>query len=168
VIAPVPDVAHGQRVSARTVEALRGRFRDAILDHRTFRDEETVQVEPSRLVEICRYLKDEPDLAYNFLTDITATHWLDRDYAYEVAYLLYSLSNNSRVRIKVRLTGAPGSASVRTVAGVWGAADWLEREEWDKVGVVFEGHPNLRRILLPEDWEGHPLRRDYPVEGVGA
>ncbi|MGE5663915.1 MAG: NADH-quinone oxidoreductase subunit C, partial [Deltaproteobacteria bacterium] len=113
----------------------------------------------ARLVEISRWLKESPEFAYIYLVDITATHWLERDYEYEVAYLLCSLKNNSLLRLKVRPAG--GGGSVPTVTEVWRTADWQEREEWDKVGVVFTGHPNLKRILMPEDWEGHPLRKDY-------
>jgi NADH-quinone oxidoreductase subunit C len=162
----VPDVEHGRRTALSAVEALRAAFGGAIHDHVSFRGEETVHVDPARLVEIGRWLRESPELAYVFLTDITAIHWLERDTQYEVAYLLYSFRHNSRLRLKVR--PADGGDRVPTVTGVWRAADWLEREEWDKVGVVFEGHPNLKRILLPEDWEGHPLRKDYPMEGIGA
>ena len=165
VTGTIPDMGHGKDVSRATVEALRARFGEAVTDHVSFRDEETVYVEPARLAEIARFLKDHPEFAYIYLTDITAIHWLDREFEYEVAYLLCSLKHNALLRLKVRLRGTD---RVSTVSGVWATADWLEREEWDKVGVVFEGHPNLKRILLPEDWEGHPLRKDYPMEGIGA
>ena len=161
----IPGVEHGGETSRRAVDAMRAAFGDAIGDHVAFRGEETLYVDPAKLVEIGRRLKESPEFAYLYLVDITATHWLERDYEYEVAYLLYSFKHNSLLRLKVR--PAAGGA-VPTVTGVWRTADWHEREEWDKVGVVFTGHPNLRRILLPEDWEGHPLRKDYPVEGIGA
>ena len=165
-----PDVAHGRAASLQAIWTVRQSFPEAVLDHVTFRDEETIRVDPARLVDICRTLKADPGLAYVVLTDITATHFLEREYDYEVAYLLYSLKNNSLLRLKLRLSGGAAGEPARapSVTGVWSTADWLEREEWDKVGVVFEGHPNLKRILMPEDWEGHPLRRDYPVEGIGA
>ena len=162
----IPGLDHGAQTSARAVAELAAAFGAAILNHATFRGEETLLIDPARLVAICRWLKDSPDFRFIYLVDITASHWLERDYDYEVAYLLCSLKHNAMLRLKVRPAG--GSANVPTVTGVWATADWLEREEWDKVGVIFDGHPNLKRILMPEDWEGHPLRRDYPVEGIGA
>ena len=162
----IPGPDQGARTSARAVAALTAEFGAAILNHKTFRGEETLLVDPARLVAICDWLKKSADFRFIYLVDITASHWLERDYDYEVAYLLCSLEHNALLRLKVR--PASGSDRAPTVTGVWATADWLEREEWDKVGVVFEGHPNLKRILMPEDWEGHPLRRDYPVEGIGA
>ncbi|HET6372303.1 MAG TPA: NADH-quinone oxidoreductase subunit C [Candidatus Polarisedimenticolia bacterium] len=162
---PVPDVSRGRQSTLEAIEAVTSRYAGAVTGHVSFRDEETLTIEPAALVEICRFLKDDPALAYDYLIDITATHWLDNGDRYEVAYLLCSLKNNSLLRLKVRLTGAE---PVDTVTGIWATADWHEREEWDKVGVVFSRHPNLKRILMPEDWEGHPLRKDYPMEGIGA
>jgi NADH-quinone oxidoreductase subunit C len=164
----IPSVESGRQTTAKAVSKLRAAFGAAVLEQVTFRQEETLYVEPARLVEICRFLKDDADLACDYLIDITAIHWLERDYEYEVAYLVCSLKNNALLRLKVRAGGTTGVDSLPTVTGVWATADWHEREEWDKVGVVFAGHPNLKRILMPEDWEGHPLRKDYPVEGIGA
>ncbi|MFQ5702378.1 MAG: NADH-quinone oxidoreductase subunit C [Acidobacteriota bacterium] len=165
---PVRTMEHGRQTSRRAVEAVKEKFAGAVEEHISFRDEETILVPASRLVGIARFLKDDPDLAYIILTDVMAAHWLEGPYEYEVSYLLTSHKNNAILRLKVRAGGSTGTESVPTVTGVWETADWLEREEWDKVGIVFEGHPNLKRILLPEDWEGHPLRKDYPVEGIGA
>ena len=164
----MPTVASGHETTLRAVEKLRELFGAAVYDHVSFRDEETLYVDPARLVEICRWLKSEAALAFDYLVDVTAIHWLDREYEYEVAYLMCSLKNNSLLRLKVRAGGSTGVDSIASLTGVWATADWQEREEWDKVGVVFSGHPNLKRILMPEDWEGHPLRKDYPVEGIGA
>ncbi|HEY3176783.1 MAG TPA: NADH-quinone oxidoreductase subunit C [Candidatus Polarisedimenticolia bacterium] len=157
---------HGAETARRAVDGLRAAFGDAILGQATFRGEETLFIDPARLVEVGRWLKESPDFAFVYLVDIMATHWLEREYQHEVAYLLYSFKHNSILRLKVRPAG--GGDRVPTVTGVWRTADWHEREEWDKVGVVFTGHPNLKRILMPEDWEGHPLRKDYPMEGIGA
>ena len=167
---PLPDAAKGRSVAQAAAAAVKATFAEAVRDHGTFREEETLLVDPARLPDICRFLKESAEFAFIYLVDITASHWMDRDHEYEVAYLLCSLRNNALIRLKVRV-GGPDPAlprGVPTVTGVWGAADWMEREEWDKVGVVFDGHPNLKRILMPEDWEGHPLRRDYPMEGIGA
>ncbi len=166
--ASIPDVEHGHKTALEAIEAVRARWPEAILGHVSFRDEESILIEAARLVEIGAFLKQDPKLAYIFLTDVMASHWLEKPWEYEVSYLLYSFKHNSILRLTVRAGGDMGPGEVPTVTGVWKTADWHEREEWDKVGVVFVGHPNLKRILLPEDWEGHPLRKDYPMEGIGA
>ena len=168
ITTPIPTVEQGQATTLRAIDKVKEAFPGAVLEHATFRGEETIVVDPSRLPAICRALKTDPETAFLMLTDITAVHWPDRPYEYEVAYLLTSLKHNARLRLKVRCGGEAGPARVPSVISVWGGADYQEREEWDKLGVVFEGHPNLKRILLPEDWEGHPLRKEYPMEGIGA
>jgi len=166
--ASLPDVEHGRRITLKAIETVRAKHPEAILGQVSFRGEETLLVDSAQLVAVCRTLKQESDLAFIFLTDIMASHWLEKPYEYEVSYLLYSLKHNAFLRLTVRVGGDLGPGELPTVTGVWRTADWQEREEWDKVGVVFTGHPNLVRILLPEDWEGHPLRKDYPMEGIGA
>lgn len=168
ITTPLATVAHGLEASRRAVELVRSSFPGAVVEHVTFRDEETIVIPPSRLVEIGRFLKTHAETAFVVLTDITAIHWPERPYEFEVAYLLSSMRHNALLRLKVRCGGEAGPARVPSVIGLWATADYQEREEWDKLGVVFEGHPNLKRILLPEDWEGHPLRKEYPVEGIGA
>ncbi len=115
---------------------------------------------------ICRpsrsLLRDRPDLRYAFLAELTAVDFHPREPRFELVYLLVSLEHRQRLRLKVRLPG--DDAHVRTVSGVWPAANWLEREVWDLFGIVFDGHPDPRRLLMPEDWEGFPLRKDYPVQ----
>ncbi len=165
---PMRDPAHGREVSRRAAEAVAARFGDKVRERITFRGEETLVVDPAAIVEIATFLRDEPELDFDVLTDVMAAHFLERDHEYEVSYLVSSYPNNAQIRLKVRLGGSAGPAGVPTLIGVWPTADWQEREEWDKVGVVFDGHPNLTRILMPEDWEGHPLRKDYPMEGIGA
>jgi NADH-quinone oxidoreductase subunit C len=168
ITTPLATVEHGLEAARRAVELVGSSFPGAVLEHVTFRGEETIVVPGDRLVEIGRLLKTHPGTAFLMLTDITAIHWPERPYEYEVAYLLSSLRHNALLRLKVRCGGEAGPARVPTVTGVWATADYQEREEWDKLGVVFEGHPNLKRILLPEDWQGHPLRKEYPMEGIGA
>ncbi len=165
---PMVSAAHGAEVALRACAVVTERFRQAVRETISFRDEQTLLLDPAHLVEVCRFLRDDPDLRFDVLTDVMAAHFLDRDYEYEVSYLLSSYPNNAVLRLKVRAGGRVGLGSVPSVTGVWGTADWQEREEWDKVGVVFAGHPNLKRILMPDEWEGHPLRRDYPMEGIGA
>lgn len=144
-----------------TVRKLRERFPEAILSAKSFRNEITVVVTPSEIVRVCRHLKEDPDLRYDFLSDLTAVDRLREHPRFEVVYHLYSLQFKRRVRLKVLVEEGEAAPSVTPV---WGTADWHEREVYDMFGVGVEGHPDLRRILMPEDWEGHPLRKDYPVQ----
>ena len=103
------------------------------------------------------------DLPFNFLADVTCVDWHPAEPRFEVVYHLLSISRKERLRLKVRLAG--DDASLESVTSLWPASDFFELEVFDLFGVRFQGHPNLRRLLMPEDWEGHPLRKDYPVEG---
>ncbi len=107
-------------------------------------------------------LRDRADLRFELLAEITAIDFWPREPRFEVVYVLVSLVHRARLRLKVRLHG--DDAHVGTVTAVWPAANWLEREIWDLFGIAFDGHPDPRRLLMPEDWEGHPLRKDYPVQ----
>jgi len=111
---------------------------------------------------VMRALRDRDDLAFTFLAELTAADFWPREPRFELVYLLVSLTHRRRIRLKVRLHG--GDAHVATVCDVWPAANWLEREVWDLFGIVFDGHPDPRRLLMPEDWDGYPLRKDYPVQ----
>jgi len=123
-----------------------------------------VRVEASRIVEVCEFLRSDSDAAFNYLSDLTCVHFPLRQGApLEVVYNLYSITRNERVRLKVSITE---ESPPESVTEVWPAANWMEREVYDLFGVKFKNHPDLRRILLPEDWEGHPLRKDYPLEFV--
>jgi NADH-quinone oxidoreductase subunit C len=122
----------------------------------------TIVVPSDALPAVARVLRDHPDLRFSLLAELTAVDYWPREPRFEVVYLLVSLERLRRVRLKVRLPDA--SARVSTVSDIWPAANWLEREVWDMFGIVFEGHPDQRRLLMPEDWEGHPLRKDYPVQ----
>lgn len=148
--------------AAQTIELIRAERPGALLGAVTDKGETTVLIEPGEIVEVCRLLKDRPELGFIFLVDLCATHWMDREYSYEVVYLLHSFLRNERIRLKVRL-GEEGR--VATMTGVHPGANWHEREAFDLVGVVFDGHPDLRRILMPEDYDAFPLRRDFPVKG---
>ncbi len=121
----------------------------------------TIYVPADRLVETCTALRDAPSLRFNVLLEVTAADYLPRDPRFEVVYHLLSVSRRRRLRLKVRVVEA---GLVPTVQGVWPSAGWLEREVWDMFGIIFDGHPDLRRLLMPEDWEGHPQRKDYPVQ----
>ena len=122
----------------------------------------TVYVPAERVTDIGRALRDAPDLRFDFLAELTAFDFWPREPRFELMYLLVSIEHRLRLRMKVRLAGP--DAHIATVSGIWPAANWLEREVWDMFGVAFDGHPDPRRLLMPEDWEGHPQRKDYPVQ----
>jgi NADH-quinone oxidoreductase subunit C len=121
----------------------------------------TIYVPADRLVETCRALRETPSLRFTAIIEITAADYFPREPRFEVVYHLLSIPHRMRVRLKVRVADG---GSVPTVQDVWRGAGWLEREVWDMFGIVFDGHPDLRRLLMPEDWEGHPGRKDYPVQ----
>ena len=144
------------------VKKLKGKFGEAIGDASEFIGQLSVYVDGLRIVEVCDYLKGDAEVSFNYLSDLTCTHYPDRREApFEMVYNLFSIDSNERVRLKVRI-----KESVDSVTGVWPAANWLEREVFDLFGVHFNHHPDLRRLLLPPDWEGHPLRKDFPLEFV--
>ena len=124
-------------------------------------DMPTIYVPASRLVETCTALRDTPALRFSALIEVTAADYFPREPRFEVVYHLLSIPNRLRLRLKVR---TPHDGSVPTVQQVWPAAGWPEREVWDMFGIMIDGHPDLRRLLMPEDWEGHPARKDYPVQ----
>jgi len=111
---------------------------------------------------IARALRDTQGLQFDFLAELTAADFWPREPRFEVVYMLVSTTLRHRVRVKLRLRG--DDARVATVSAIWPAANWLEREVWDLFGIEFDGHPDPRRLLMPEDWEGFPLRKDYPVQ----
>ena len=147
------------------VKALRGAMPDAIEEVSSFRDQVMVRVPRERIVEVCRFLRDTPGLEFDFLTDLTAVDYPARPQRFDVVYQLYSMTQNHMLRVKAAVGDGE---SIPSVVALWKAANWEERECFDMFGIDFEGHPDLRRILLPEDWEGYPLRKDYPLAGYGT
>lgn len=142
---------------------LKKKFGDAVVEAVEFIGQLSVRIDRSRIVEVCDFLKRHPESPFNYLSDLTCVHLPDRREApFEVVYNLYSIPANERVRLNVAVNGG----GVESVTGVWPAANWLEREVYDLFGVVFNNHPDLRRILLPPDWEGHPLRKDVALEFI--
>jgi len=135
----------------------------AVLEVKFDRDELTIWVPKESIREVCSILRDLADCPFNFLADLTCVDWYPSEPRFEVVYHLLSISKKERVRLKARLDGS--SAAIESVTSVWLAANHYEREVFDLFGVRFTGHPNLKRIMMPDDWEGHPLRKDYPVEG---
>jgi NADH-quinone oxidoreductase subunit C len=124
----------------------------------------TVIVERERLLEVARHLRDAPSATFDFCSDVTATDWPPRAERFDIVYCLYSIPHRHRLRVKVR---ASEQDPVPSITAIWPSANWLEREVFDLFGVRFQGHPDLRRILMPDDWQGHPQRKDYPLEGPG-
>jgi NADH-quinone oxidoreductase subunit C len=127
------------------------------------REELTIHVDRSDIREACALLRDDTTCPFNFLSDVTCVDWYPSEPRFEVVYHLLSIPKKERVRLKVRLNSS--SPTVDSITSVWLGANYFEREVYDLFGVRFAGHPYLRRIMMPEDWEGHPLRKDYPVEG---
>lgn len=157
---PKPSDASGHPL----VKRLKSQFHDAIGEAVEFLGQLTINVNRDRIVEICDFLKRDEKTPFNYLSDLTCVHFPDRKEApFEVIYNLYSISANERVRLKVNTDDA---TEVESVTGVWPAANWLEREVFDLFGIHFRNHPDLRRLLLPPDWEGHPLRKDVALEFV--
>lgn len=125
----------------------------------------TIIVPAARILDVARWLRDAPEAAFDYLSDLTATDWPPRAAGrFDVLYMLYSTRHRHRVKLKA-IVGE--NQPLASVTGVWAAANWLEREVYDMFGVNFTGHPDRRRILMPEDWQGHPQRKDYPLEGPG-
>jgi NADH/F420H2 dehydrogenase subunit C len=124
----------------------------------------TMIVPATKLLEVARFLRETPDAGFDFCSDVTASDWPTRPQRFDVIYCLFSTRYRKRVRLKVR---ASETEPVPSVSGIWPAANWLEREVYDLFGVNFTGHPNRKRILMPDDWQGHPQRKDYPLEGPG-
>ena len=143
------------------VKRLRGRAPDgAVNEAFTFLGQLSIHLRPDSVVEVCRLLRDDPETPFEYLSDLTCVHWPERDDApFELVYNLYSISKNERVRLKAGV-----GEEAESVTSVWPAANWMEREVFDLFGVRFRNHPDLRRLLLPSDWQGHPLRKDYPLE----
>ena len=127
------------------------------------REEMSIYIERSSIREACALLRDTPSCPFNFLADVTCVDWYPSEPRFEVIYHLLSIPQKERVRLKVRLNG--DAPAVESVTSVWPAANFFEREVYDLFGIRFTGHPYLRRIQMPENWEGHPLRKDYPTEG---
>ncbi|MBT5873723.1 MAG: NADH-quinone oxidoreductase subunit C [Candidatus Latescibacteria bacterium] len=153
--------------SSGTVRELKEHFSDAVLDYQDALSEETVTVERSAIIAVLRFLKDESSTPFTRLCDLTAVDrlYLDEDVRFAVVYHLHSHLSNQRIRIKVPVPES--DPVVGSAASVWPAADWMEREVYDLYGIEFEGHPDLRRLVMPDDFGAHPLRKDYPLHGNG-
>ncbi len=142
------------------LEKIKSKFADSIIETGEFRGELTVVIKKEKLVEICKFLRDDSDLKFDHLTDVSGVDFLERNPRFDISYHMYSIPKNHRLRLKVRVNE---DESVTSVTTVWSTANWHEREIFDMFGVKFDNHPDLRRILMSDDWVGHPLRKDYPL-----
>ena len=151
-------------MNQNVVEKLRGRFGDAVADSKEFRGELTVVVPKEKIVDVCRFLKEDAELSYDMLVDLCGIDMYTPSARFGVIYNLYSLKNKHRIRLKTFTE--EGHPSVPTVSKVWSTANWHERETFDMFGILFEGHPDLRRMYLPDEFEYYPLRKDFPLMGI--
>lgn len=143
------------------IERIRAQFPDAIKDVVEFRGETTLVVDKASLLDICAFARDTEELAFNHLSDVAGIDYWPKEPRFAVAYQLYSMRDGTDLRLKVYTDDS--DAQLPSVSGIWPTANWLEREIFDMFGLTFTEHPDLRRILLPFDWTGHPLRKDYPL-----
>lgn len=144
------------------VRKIRENFRDDVLETVLFRGEVSHLIKVTALTSVCDFLKTDRALMMNYIVDVLGVDYYTERPRFEVVYHLYSLSKKHRIRLKVRVDEG---GSVPSVTHIWSGANWPEREAYDMFGIIFTGHPDLRRIYMPEDWEGFPLRKDYPLRG---
>jgi len=157
--APKPKGPVQEPWSSPLVDAIKERFGDQFVKAYRFIGQNQIELKKDRIVEILTFLRDNDIVPFNYLVDETAVHW-PKDEQFEIVYILYSFSKNEHVRLKMRIKEWE---VIESAVPVWTTADWLEREVYDMFGVRYANHPNLTRILLPEDWVGHPLRKDYDI-----
>lgn len=147
-------------MNQQLIPKLKERFEQIVVETHNFRGDETVLIKREGALEFFSYLKNE--LQFEFLMDVTAVDYIGREPRFEVVYHLYSFRNNNRLRVKI---GVPESDPVvDSLVPIWSGANWFEREVYDMFGIKFRGHPDLRRILMYDEFQGHPLRKDYPLK----
>jgi NADH-quinone oxidoreductase subunit C len=149
-------VADGEQV----VERIKQKFPDAVVGGGSFRDQHWVEVRVESLIEICTWLRDDPANDYDHLVDVTAVHWPDDPMPMEMVYHFFSYARNDRLRLKTRTAD---TGPVPTLSDLWKSADWNERETYDMFGIRFDDHPDLRRILMPDEYTDFPLRKELPL-----
>jgi NADH-quinone oxidoreductase subunit C len=154
-------------MSAAALERAKQLLGPSVLGTHADHGDETLLVEAARVVEALAALRDDPELTMDLLVDLTVVDYLGREPRFEVVYHLRSMKSGARLRVKAPLAEPPDGSNpvIGSVVPLWPVANWMEREAWDLYGVKFEGHPDLRRILMYEEFVGHPLRKDYPKEG---
>lgn len=164
---PAPPPKKGPTVTEEIkddpfINRLKEQFGDRLTETVATYGQQIVRVKKDAYLELCRYLRNDAEVAFDMCVDLTATHWPERTgEEFDIVVFLYSVAGNRRLRVK---TAIAEGESAPSVTPIWAGADWMEREVFDMFGIGFDGHPDLRRILLPEDWPGHPLRKEYPIE----
>jgi NADH-quinone oxidoreductase subunit C len=153
-----------EKIHQKISSVLKEKFGESILEIKEFRGELTISIRLDTIVEVCCFLKDDSRFAYKFLTDLFGIDMNIPVNRFGVVYNLYSFANKHRLRLKTFIP--EGELKVPTVSNIWRTANWHERETYDMFGIIFEGHPDLRRIYLPEEFEHHPLRKDFPLLGI--
>ena len=149
-------------MSASFINRVKSKYKSIIIDCHDFRGDQTITIQKKNALELFEFLRDDPELDFKFLMDLTAVDYLNRKGdRFEVVYHFYSLKHNGRLRIKIPIN--EDDCVLDSVSSLWKTANWYEREVWDLYGIKFTGHPDLRRILLYEEFKGHPLRKDYPI-----
>ena len=148
-------------VDNNTLKAIKKKFGDAVLEAGLDKGDLVAIVAPGKIHDIIAFLRDSPELDFKMLIDLFVVDYMPRKPRFEVVYHLHCLARNERIRLRVQLDEK--KCEVDTITDLYSVANWLEREAWDMFGVVFKGHPNLKRLLMYEPFEGHPLRRDYPI-----
>ncbi|MBI5051094.1 MAG: NADH-quinone oxidoreductase subunit C [Nitrospirae bacterium] len=147
-------------------EKIKEKFPGEVVEITQFREQVSITVKRDNILNICRYIHDDADICMDYLSDLCGVDYPGRRPRFEVVYNLYSLKHCHRVRLKALVP--EDDSSIDSVVSVWAGTNWHEREACDMYGIIFKGHPDLRRILMPEDWEGFPLRKDYPLKGPEA
>lgn len=161
--APKLEEVLGAPVPSPAVDALKEKFGEAAVEVSYWAGEVSAKVEAGKILEVCLFLRDDARTRMNLLSDLCGADYPKDEKRFEVLYHMYSIPLGQRLRVKARV--AEGE-SIPSVTSVWSTANWHEREVFDLLGVRFSGHPDLTRILMPDDWEGHPLRKEYPLEGL--
>ena len=156
---PKPKGPAPEPWSSPLVDAIKEKFGDQFVKAYSFIGQNQIEMKNDRIVEVMTFLRDNDIIPFDYLVDETAVHW-PKEEQFEVVYILYSFTKNERLRVKARIKE---SEEIESVVSVWTTADWLEREVYDMFGIRYANHPNLTRILLPEDWVGYPLRKDYNI-----
>jgi NADH-quinone oxidoreductase subunit C len=149
-------VADGEQA----IESIRAQFPDAIVATGSYRGQSWVELSADSLLDVCTWIRDDPSTSFDFLVDVTAVHWPDDPQPMELVYHLQSCGRDDRLRLKVRTSD---EGPVPSLSGLWSSALWNERETYDMFGIDFTGHPDLRRILMPDDYTDFPLRKEFPL-----
>ena len=145
-------------------EKIKQEFPEQVIDVVEFRDQVSVIIKRDRILQVCRYLHDDAALSFDHLKDLCGVDYLNKkEVRFEVVYNLYSIRHHHMIRLRAEVP--ENDPTIESVTPIWAGANWHERECFDMFGIRFKGHPDMRRILMPEDWEGYPLRKDYPLKG---